>query len=91
MALFVIGLLLLVCLGILYKVGQTGSKQEKLLFLGVWAVLVFQTFINIGMNLGITPVTGIPLPLVSLGGSSLLAFSIMFGILTNVAGKDKLL
>ena len=82
---FLIGLLFLTCWGVLYKASSFNKKEHKLLCYGVWAVLIFQIFINIGMNLGIMPVTGIPLPFVSLGGSSLLAFFIMFGTLASVA------
>lgn len=41
-------------------------------------------FINIGMTMGLMPVIGIPLPLVSKGGTSLLSFSIMMGILMKM-------
>jgi rod shape determining protein RodA len=47
------------------------------------ALLFVQTFINIGMNIGLTPVTGIPLPLFSLGGSSLLSTCIILGLLES--------
>lgn len=48
---------------------------------GLLGILFFHFFINIGMTMGIVPIIGIPLPFVSYGGSSLIAFSIMFGIL----------
>lgn len=51
---------------------------------GAVAVLVFQLFINVGMTIGISPVTGIPLPFVSYGGTSLLAVWILVGLLLNV-------
>ncbi len=47
-------------------------------------MLIFHTLINIGMSLGIMPVTGLPLPFVSYGGSNLLTSSIAFGLLQNV-------
>ncbi|PIR71596.1 MAG: hypothetical protein COU43_01735, partial [Candidatus Nealsonbacteria bacterium CG10_big_fil_rev_8_21_14_0_10_37_25] len=43
-----------------------------------------QIFIHIGMNLGLLPIIGIPLPLISYGGSSLLAISIGLGILQSI-------
>ena len=46
----------------------------------VASVLLFHTLINVGMTIGLVPVMGIPLPLISYGGSSLLAFSIMIFI-----------
>lgn len=54
------------------------------LLLGIVAMLLVQICINIGMNMGISPVTGIPLPLVSAGGSSLWATMIALGIAQNV-------
>ena len=54
------------------------------LILGIVAMFLVQLFINIGMNLGISPVTGIPLPLVSAGGSSLWAIMIALGIAESV-------
>jgi rod shape determining protein RodA len=51
---------------------------------GVVAMMVFQMFVNIGMTVGIMPVTGLPLPLVSLGGSSLIATCAALGLVLNV-------
>ena len=51
---------------------------------GIFAVLFFHIFINIGMNLGIMPVTGIPLPLVSYGGTSVIITLFMIGILESI-------
>jgi rod shape determining protein RodA len=51
---------------------------------GVVAVFSFQLFINVGMSIGITPVTGLPLPFVSYGGTSLIGSFIMIGLLQNV-------
>src|SRR5680860_32628 len=51
---------------------------------GVIAVFGFQVFINIGMAIGIMPVTGLPLPFVSYGGTSLIGSWIMIGLLENV-------
>ncbi|HUH07034.1 MAG TPA: rod shape-determining protein RodA [Egibacteraceae bacterium] len=51
---------------------------------GVVATLAFQLFINVGMTIGIMPVTGLPLPFVSYGPTSLIASFIMVGLLQNV-------
>jgi rod shape determining protein RodA len=51
---------------------------------GVVAMLAFQMFINIGMTIGVSPITGIPLPFVSYGGSSMVTTYIATGLLLNV-------
>ncbi len=51
---------------------------------GILSMYVFQTFVNIGMNVGLLPVTGIPLPLISLGGSSLVTNLAAIGILQSI-------
>lgn len=51
---------------------------------GVFSMLLWHVFENVGMSLGIMPVTGIPLPLVSYGGSSLVSFLMMLGMVQNV-------
>ncbi len=63
------------------------SKDEygQLLGVGIGGMLLVQTFVNVGMNIGILPVTGIPLPFVSAGGSSVIAILFGLGILESVA------
>jgi rod shape determining protein RodA len=51
---------------------------------GVVAMFAFQAFVNVGMTIGIMPITGIPLPFVSYGGSSLIASFLAVGLLLNV-------
>jgi len=55
----------------------------------VGALILFQTFINVGMNIGIMPVTGIPLPLVSYGGTSLIITGGMLGLCQSVYLRRK--
>lgn len=55
-----------------------------LLCVGVESMLVFQLFQNVGMTMGIMPVTGIPLPLLSYGGSSTLTTFVALGLVLNV-------
>lgn len=62
--------------------GVSKLKDEySLLSLAIFLLFAFQIIVNIGMNLGIMPVTGITLPLFSYGGSSLLSFSILAGLM----------
>ena len=56
----------------------------RLIATGIAGVLVFQVFVNIGMTIGIMPVTGIPLPFVSFGSSSLVVFLMAIGLLESV-------
>jgi rod shape determining protein RodA len=56
----------------------------RLLCVGVLAMLVFQIFENMGMTMGITPITGIPLPFMSYGGSAMIASFIGVGLVLNV-------
>jgi rod shape determining protein RodA len=51
---------------------------------GVVCWFGFQIFENVGMNLGIMPITGLPLPFVSYGGSSMFASMVAIGLLLNV-------
>lgn len=60
------------------------SNFPRLFATGLAIILIFQVFIHIGMNLGILPIIGIPLPLISYGGSSLIATFIGLGILQSI-------
>lgn len=51
---------------------------------GIAVMLLFQTFVNVGMNLGIMPITGVPLPLMSYGGSSVLATFLAVGVIQSI-------
>jgi rod shape determining protein RodA len=64
--------------------GQARDRLGKLLAVGVVALIFSHVFINIGMNIRIMPVTGVPLPLLSYGGSSVLGSLIAIGLLQNI-------
>lgn len=69
---------------------STDNVFGKLLAGGIGFWFIFQTIVNMGAMLGLLPLTGIPLPLISYGGSSFVVFSAAFGILTNISrGIDK--
>lgn len=69
---------------------QTKSPPAKLICIGVGVMLLAQVFISVGMNLGLVPVTGITLPLVSYGGSSVLATMISLGIVENIVSSREI-
>jgi rod shape determining protein RodA len=82
-------MLLLALLGLLVWRGLRIAALARdpfgaLLAAGVVSMLAFQAFVNIGMTIGIMPITGIPLPFVSYGGSSLVASFLAVGLLENV-------
>jgi rod shape determining protein RodA len=64
--------------------GQARDRLGKLLAVGVVALIFSHVFINIGMNIRIMPVTGVPLPLLSYGGSSVLGSLLAIGLMQNV-------
>ncbi|MGD0112456.1 MAG: rod shape-determining protein RodA [Armatimonadota bacterium] len=63
-----------------------------LLAAGAASMLIFHTIVNVGMSVNIMPITGIPLPFVSYGGSNMLASFVAFGLLQNVhMRRDKII
>lgn len=67
-------------------------KQQKmisgsLIASGIAGIFLFHVLENIGMVMGLLPITGVPLPFVSYGGSSMITNFIMIGILLNISGK----
>lgn len=70
----------------LILIAQTAKDNfGSLMVIGVLSMLIFQVFVNIGMNIGLAPVTGIPLPLLSYGRSALLSNFIALGLVQSVA------
>ena len=72
------------------NVAQT-AKDDFGMYLGIGfgVMLLFQILVNIGMNIGIMPVTGIPLPFVSYGGSAMLSNMAAIGILQSIYARHK--
>lgn len=78
-------LLFLLILRVLLIARQSKDAFGAYLCLGVAYLLMTQVLINIGMNIGIMPVTGLPLPFVSYGGSALLAYTLALSLVHSVA------
>ena len=68
---------------------KSGRTFDMLLCIGVASAVAFQTFINIGMCIGITPVIGITLPFFSYGGSSMMTMLAAMGLVSGVKYKQK--
>jgi len=57
---------------------------------GILAMLMFQVFVNVGMTVGVAPITGVPLPLVSYGGSSVIVTFVAIGLLESIYIQGRL-
>lgn len=63
------------------------EDSDKYIIAGILGMLIFQQVQNIGMTVGLLPITGITLPFISYGGSSLLSYMLLVGILLNISVK----
>lgn len=88
-AVAMIGLLFFVLWRMLHVAERSRDTFGRLIAGGVAGLIFFQTMINIGMNLGVMPVTGIPLPFVSYGGSSFLTLMVGVGLVESVAMRHR--
>jgi rod shape determining protein RodA len=79
-----LGLFALLCLRVWRTAQIARDRLGTLICAGVLTMLVFQIFQNVGMTVGIMPITGIPLPFMSYGGSSVIASWIAIGLVLNV-------
>lgn len=71
----------------IFFIASKGDKFSTFLSFGIAAYIFWQLFVNIGMVIGILPVVGITLPLVSYGGTSVISFYISLGLVSSVAVK----
>jgi rod shape determining protein RodA len=67
----------------------TSDRYGRLVVVGVTCMLFVQTVVNVGFNVNILPVTGLPLPLVSYGGSSIVTMMLALGLTQSVAMRSK--
>lgn len=74
---------------ILKLAASSTSKFSYLIFIGIFFQILSQIFINIAMNIGLIPITGITLPLISSGGSSIVATFVALGIAVSLAREKK--
>jgi rod shape determining protein RodA len=91
---FVVAALLIFVYGFLfYKILAVARKSPdrvgSFLAVAFFGILFSQTFLNIGMNLGLLPITGLPLPFVSYGGTAIVVYLTMLGIILNVSASAR--
>ena len=65
------------------------NRKDKYLMIGIISMLIYQQVQNIGMTIGILPITGITLPFISYGGSSIISYLIIIGIVSNIEITNK--
>lgn len=83
-AAFVLGLYFLILMRLIQNAQTAADLPGSFIVMGVAAVMLFQIAVNVGMVIGMMPVTGIPLPLMSYGGSSVLFTFLALGMVMNV-------
>jgi len=88
--LFIVFLFLFIGYKVLNKVFLEQDEFIKLTLVGLVSLLIIQTFIHIGVNTRLLPTTGMTLPFLSYGGSSLIGTSVLAGIILNLTRKDSI-
>ncbi|HEY3736010.1 MAG TPA: rod shape-determining protein RodA [Jatrophihabitans sp.] len=83
----IIALVALICWRGL-RIARAADRTGRLIAVGIVSWLAFQAFQNVGMNIGLMPVTGLPLPFVSYGGSSMFAQGLAIGLLLAVRRRS---
>ena len=84
---FLLGLILLFDIRLIIVVLKSNSNINKYLMAGIIGMILYQQFQNIGMTFGLMPITGITLPFISYGGSSLISYMIIAGIIFNISNE----
>ncbi|MBF8808068.1 MAG: FtsW/RodA/SpoVE family cell cycle protein [Enterococcus lacertideformus] len=88
-ALFILFLLFMLFMRIFQKSTQLKNQQVTLILIGIGTWLLIQTNINIGSILGLIPMTGVPLPFISYGGTSYFILSFAIGLVLNISSRQK--
>lgn len=88
-AVFVVLLLFFIIFRCITAAKNADTEYGKYICLGVASMLIFHTFENVGMCIGLMPVTGIPLPFISYGGTSLITNMAAVGIVLNITKRRK--
>ena len=86
-AIFLLSLIVIFDIRLVTIVLKSKNNVNKYIMAGIIGMLIYQQFQNIGMTLGIMPITGITLPFISYGGSSLISYMIMAGVIFNISNE----
>lgn len=81
---FLLGLFLIIFWRLFKLAGEAPNNFSRFFIIGFSILLIVQVFINVGMNLGILPITGISLPFISYGGSNLVLMALCLGIIQSI-------
>lgn len=87
-AILLIGLIVYFDISIISLANKTPNIDDKLSISGIISILIFQQVQNISMTIGLLPIMGITLPFISYGGSSLLSYMILVGMLFNISNEN---
>ena len=87
-SLILIGLITFFDLRLIKLAIESPSNINKYIISGILGMLIYQQLQNIGMTIGLMPITGITLPFISYGGSSLLSYMIMAGLIFNISNEN---
>lgn len=87
--LLLLGIIIYFDINIIKLASRKINDTDKYILAGIIGMLLFQQIQNIGMTIGLVPITGITLPFISYGGSSLLSYMLMVGIILNIANEKE--
>lgn len=89
-SMFVVGLFALLFLRMIKIAQQARDKAGAIFTVGIFGILFWQSFINIGMVTGLLPIVGIPLPLLSYGGTNMLTTMVALGLVSSVSYRKNM-
>ena len=72
---------------IIQKINLAKDNNVKLILIGCTSIILLQSFIHVGVNIRLLPTTGMTLPFLSYGGSSIISTSILAGIILNLTKR----
>ena len=87
---FLISLYFILMMRFIWLSGNVLRFYDSILAIGIMSIFFWHTFINMSMVMGIMPIVGLPLPLMSFGGSSMITFGICIGLATSLSNSSKL-